>query len=241
MPGHDGGVMAVNFPQIFIFTSTPPPSLHPTVFTPMSTAVAKRVSQRLASHTPPSSPVKPKPKPRQKRTSAASSKATITKNTNKKKAEASRVVAQKDKKIRKTRIELPEENTEDEAMELTEDEGPAVVDDVDLVSTVRWGGLDSTRVEALLSFLDERPDVRIKLFSDSTEAAREEGRSKRVAKSPKMVMYRLVAAGVFSIDEDENYRLAYAADKTDKYAKACENVVGRCAVFYSKSCFFCDL
>ena len=56
--------------------------------------------------------------------------------------------------------------------------------------------------EHLLNYLDTHPDVA-KLFGDSTQAAKLEGRSKVTAKSNKSTGYLQVAEGVFSIDDNE--------------------------------------
>ena len=58
------------------------------------------------------------------------------------------------------------------------------------------------RTERLLDYLDAHPDVAIKLFGDSTQAAKSEGRSKLTAKSNKGAGYLQVADGIFSVDHD---------------------------------------
>jgi hypothetical protein len=55
------------------------------------------------------------------------------------------------------------------------------------------------RTERLLSYLDAHPDVAIKLFGDSTRAAKSEGRSRLTAKSNKATGYLQVAEGIFSM------------------------------------------
>jgi hypothetical protein len=78
------------------------------------------------------------------------------------------------------------------------------------------------RTERLLNYLDAHPDVTIKLFGDSIQAAKLEGRSKLTAKSSKTMAYQQVADGVFSIDEDVAIRTDFATNPT-KYAKAVDN------------------
>ena len=56
--------------------------------------------------------------------------------------------------------------------------------------------------EHLLDYLDTHPDVAIKLFSDSTQAAKSEGHSKLTAKSNKGAMYLQLADSVFSVNDD---------------------------------------
>jgi hypothetical protein len=57
-------------------------------------------------------------------------------------------------------------------------------------------------MEHLLNYLDAHPDVRIKLFEDSTQTAKLEGCSKLTAKSSKAAAYLQVADGIFSINDD---------------------------------------
>ena len=80
------------------------------------------------------------------------------------------------------------------------------------------------RTERLLDYLDAHPDVAIKLFGDSTQAAKSEGRSKLTAKSNKGTGYLQVADGVFSIDDDVAIRTDFATNPT-KYAKAIDNYI----------------
>jgi hypothetical protein len=80
------------------------------------------------------------------------------------------------------------------------------------------------RTERLLDYLDAHPEVAIKLFGDSTQAAKSEGRSKLTAKSNKAAAYLQVADGVFSIDEDAAIRADYATNP-NKYAKAIDNYI----------------
>jgi hypothetical protein len=78
--------------------------------------------------------------------------------------------------------------------------------------------------ERLLDYLDAHPDVAIKLFGDSTQAAKSEGRSKLTTKSNKGATYLQVADGIFSIDDN----LAVRADFTinpNKYTKAVDNYI----------------
>jgi hypothetical protein len=80
------------------------------------------------------------------------------------------------------------------------------------------------RTERLLDFLDAHPDAAIKLFGDSTQGAKSEGRSKLTAKSSKGVAYLQVADGVFSIDENPAVRADFIANP-NKYAKAIDNYI----------------
>jgi len=80
------------------------------------------------------------------------------------------------------------------------------------------------RTERLLDYLDTHPDVAIKLFGDSTQAAKSEGRSKVTAKSNKSTAYLQVADGVFSIDSDAGVRSDFVTNP-NKYAKAVDNYI----------------
>jgi hypothetical protein len=80
------------------------------------------------------------------------------------------------------------------------------------------------RTERLLDYLDAHPDVGIKLFGDSTQTAKLEGRSKLTAKSNKAAAYLQVADGIFSIDDDAAVRADFATNP-NKYAKAVDNYI----------------
>ena len=80
------------------------------------------------------------------------------------------------------------------------------------------------RTERLLDYLDAHVDVAIKLFGDSTQAAKLEGCSKLTAKSNKAATYLQVADGIFSIDDDAGVRADFATNP-NKYAKAVDNYI----------------
>ncbi|KAN0118820.1 hypothetical protein V8E52_004931 [Russula decolorans] len=80
------------------------------------------------------------------------------------------------------------------------------------------------RTERLLDYLDVHPDVAIKLFGDSTQVAKLEGRSKLTAKSNKGAAYLQVADGIFSIDNDAAVRADFKTNP-NKYAKAVDNYI----------------
>jgi hypothetical protein len=80
------------------------------------------------------------------------------------------------------------------------------------------------RTERLLNFLDVNHDVAIKLFGDSTQVAKLEGRSKMTAKSSKATAYQQLANGIFSVDENPAVRADFKANST-KYAKAVDNYI----------------
>ncbi|KAJ7588759.1 hypothetical protein C8J56DRAFT_1025941 [Mycena floridula] len=66
---------------------------------------------------------------------------------------------------------------------------------------------------------DEHPDQQHKLFSNSTEAAKEEGRVKKVAKMPKNALNALIAKAVFTVDADSVVRDDYAVNPADMLHK----------------------
>lgn len=80
------------------------------------------------------------------------------------------------------------------------------------------------RTEHLLDYLNAHPDVTLKLFGDSTQAARLEGRTKLTAKSNKGTAYLQVADGIFSVDNDPAVRADFATNPS-KYAKAADNYI----------------
>ncbi|KAN0105459.1 hypothetical protein V8E52_011011 [Russula decolorans] len=78
--------------------------------------------------------------------------------------------------------------------------------------------------ERLLDYLDAHPDVAMKLFGDSTQTAKLEGRSKMTAKSNKAAAYLQVADGIFSVDHDPGVRADFASNP-NKYSKAVDNYI----------------
>ena len=80
------------------------------------------------------------------------------------------------------------------------------------------------RTERLLDYLDTHTDVALKLFGDSTKAAKSESRPKVTAKSSKGTAYLQLAEGIFSIDEDPAIRSDFTSNPT-KYAKAVDNYI----------------
>ena len=76
----------------------------------------------------------------------------------------------------------------------------------------------------LLDNLDTHPDVAIKLFGDSTQTAKSEGRSKLTAKSNKASAYLQVADGIFSIGNDAAVRADFGTNP-NKYTKAINNYI----------------
>ena len=80
------------------------------------------------------------------------------------------------------------------------------------------------RTERLLDYLDAHPDVTLKLFRDSTQAARLEGHAKLTAKSNKGTVYLQVADGIFLVNNDPAVRADFATNPS-KYTKAIDNYI----------------
>ncbi|KAH9997163.1 hypothetical protein BJV74DRAFT_768596, partial [Russula compacta] len=78
--------------------------------------------------------------------------------------------------------------------------------------------------EHLLDYLDVHPDVTIKLFGDSTQAAESEGCFKLTAKSNKGTMYLQLADGICSINNDSAVQADFITNP-NKYAKAVNNYI----------------
>jgi hypothetical protein len=92
-------------------------------------------------------------------------------------------------------------------------------DTVEKGSQVHW---DDIRTDRLVDWLEDHPEDRQKLFSDSSQDAKNENRARRVAKGSKSVFYVKMAEYIFSVDGDPKVRGEVRED-VKKYAKAVEN------------------
>jgi hypothetical protein len=88
---------------------------------------------------------------------------------------------------------------------------------------VLWNG---NRTERLLDWLEENPNDRQKLFSDSSKDAKDEGRRKHVAKGTKSEFHKMIAAAVFSVDPDADVRADFR-DNPVNYTKSVDNYIIR--------------
>lgn len=79
------------------------------------------------------------------------------------------------------------------------------------------------RTDRLLNWLDDHPDDRLKLFSDSVQDAREQGRNRAVGKTVKGPFYVQIAKDIFSQDEDPFVKEQASNSAQAKYAKIVEN------------------
>ena len=93
------------------------------------------------------------------------------------------------------------------------------------------------RTERLLDWLEENPEDRQKLFSDSSKDAKDEGRRKRVAKSTKSEFHKMIATSVFSVDDDTNIRADFHSNPVN-YTKSVDNYITRLVFFSFTSLFY---
>jgi hypothetical protein len=124
---------------------------------------------------------------------------------------------------RRTAAALASEARQSDASDDEPDEPTTTTTTLKIPARVVWDKYPE-RTERLLDFLDAHPDVAIKLFGDSTQVAKLEGRIKLTAKSNKAAAYLQVADGVFSVDDDAAVRADFATNP-NKYAKAVDNYI----------------
>ncbi|KAH9162824.1 hypothetical protein EDB89DRAFT_1808944, partial [Lactarius sanguifluus] len=86
---------------------------------------------------------------------------------------------------------------------------------------VQWG---DSRTDWLIEWLEDNPEDRQKLFSDSSHDAKKENRPRHVAKGSKSAFYAKMAEYVFSADGDARVHVEVKED-IKKYSKAVENQV----------------
>ncbi|KAH9057473.1 hypothetical protein EDB87DRAFT_1550096, partial [Lactarius vividus] len=84
---------------------------------------------------------------------------------------------------------------------------------------VHW---DDFRTDRLVDWLEDNPEDRQKLFSDSSHDAKKENRPRRVAKGSKSIFHNKMAEYIFSVDVDARVRVEVKED-IKKYSKAVEN------------------
>lgn len=81
---------------------------------------------------------------------------------------------------------------------------------------------DVSRTERVIDWLEQNVIDRQKLFSDSSQDAKKEGRKQRVANGAKYKYHLLIATAVFTVDADSKVREDFQANAM-KYGKAVEN------------------
>jgi sugar-specific transcriptional regulator TrmB len=82
------------------------------------------------------------------------------------------------------------------------------------------------RQDRLLDALEKDVGRRVKLFSDSNEAAKADGRKKKTGKTAKTNIYNQIAKEVFEKDDDEAVRQDVVANPA-RYGKAVDNFLAR--------------
>ncbi|KAK7022504.1 hypothetical protein R3P38DRAFT_2780517 [Favolaschia claudopus] len=142
-------------------------------------------------------------------------------------------------------------------LEAEEEEGGGDEDEVVIVEgggarsdTIPWSD-NPAWLGAAVDYLTDNPSFRLKLFSDSTEDAKVEGRAKKQAKESKIGMYSTLCDHVFSgpevSDEDEEeievddsdcvvdaeWRQKYKEDPS-RFAKSLQQQFARLKTKYSK-------
>jgi len=92
---------------------------------------------------------------------------------------------------------------------------------------VHWS---AARTERLLDWLDDNPEDRQKLFSDSSKDAKDEGRRKRVAKNTKSEFHKKMATYIFSADSDPEVRADFLVNPVN-YIKSVDNYIIRYVLY----------
>ena len=89
---------------------------------------------------------------------------------------------------------------------------------------VKW---DEDRTNRLLDWLDQNPDDRHRLFSDSTAAAKQEGRRKVTAKGNKARYHEALAKAVFGSPDEESSLRSWYLKEPGKFTSSVINYLNR--------------
>jgi len=89
---------------------------------------------------------------------------------------------------------------------------------------VKW---DEDRTNRLLDWLDQNPDDRNRLFSDSTAAAKQEGRRKVTAKGNKARYHEALAKAVFGSPDEEPSLRDWYLKEPGKFTTSVLNYLNR--------------
>jgi len=89
---------------------------------------------------------------------------------------------------------------------------------------VEW---NNTRTDHLLDWLDQNPDDRNRLFSDSTTAAKEQNRHKVTAKGSKNRYYLALAKAVFDCKEEDIEMRAWYLKEPAKFSSSLSSYLNR--------------
>lgn len=113
------------------------------------------------------------------------------------------------------------ERAQDSNMDEDEDDGDGDGDG-DGSATSHWDGPDgAARTWAIINALQANPTHKVVLFSDSNDAAKEEGRERRVYNVRRNAVYYEIAQAVFPSDLNPNVVADWNATSKDtvKWAK----------------------
>ena len=86
---------------------------------------------------------------------------------------------------------------------------------------IYWNG---ARMEWLLDWLEENPEDRQKLFSNSSKNAKEEGWCKHVVTGTKSEFHKMIATFVFSVDNNPNVCMDFCSNPVN-YMKSIDNYI----------------
>lgn len=78
--------------------------------------------------------------------------------------------------------------------------------------SILWEKTHSARTSRLIAWCNANEDARIKLFSDSSKEAKEQGRKKKQSGVSRDAYYLQLADAIFSIDEDPGVRQLFQND-----------------------------
>lgn len=117
----------------------------------------------------------------------------------------------------KAKAPLPVANDSDEEVEVLETRTSKRL-------VVKW---DEDRTNRLLDWLDQNPDDRNRLFSDSTVTAKQEGRRKVTAKGNKARYHDALAKAVFESPEEEPSLRDWYLKEPAKFTTSVVNYLNR--------------
>jgi hypothetical protein len=129
-------------------------------------------------------------------------------------------------------------DAEAEAVNIPDDSDSGEKDEKERASTISW--VDNPGwVTKAVNYLTDNPSFHIKLFSDSTEDATNDGRKRIVGKESKINMYGTLAHEIFKELPDDapledntvsaEVRAAYKADP-GRFAKSLQQQFARCVI-----------
>lgn len=105
-----------------------------------------------------------------------------------------------------------------------DDDPSASADSKGGILRVLW---NDARTDRLVDWLENNVEDRQRLFSDSSQDAKDENRRRRTAKNVKTSFHIKMANYIFSLDEDAKTRDDLRTNGAKKYAKSVENRITR--------------